>query len=337
MIMKEHSLSDLLSEVETLTAGSWPEIASSLPHDRPAIGFFCPYVPEEILHAAGALPIRLLDIPVKISHTQAHLPAYCCHPLKSTLEHYLRGQLDFLQGMVFSHSCDSMKGLADIWADQGRLSFHFNLMVPSRLDSALSREFFHSELVRLQSALENQLGPIAEENIREAIRLFNRIRERLRILYARIGAEPGWLSGEMLARIIRAGYLMERGKYLDLLTRLFELKREASSDLSSKVPLYLSGNLVQSIDWMTLIEEAGARVVFDDLCGGGRTLRWTVREDGHPLDALVDRYFSSYFCPTKYQGLRTHQEVLLKEIRASKARGVVFIFYKYCEPFYFDY
>jgi benzoyl-CoA reductase/2-hydroxyglutaryl-CoA dehydratase subunit BcrC/BadD/HgdB len=337
MILEKPPLSDLISEVETLTSGSWPEIASSLATHRPPIGFFCPYVPEELLWAAGALPLRLMEMPVKISHTQAHLQAYCCHPVKSTLEHYLRGNLDFLQGMVFSQSCDSIKGLAEIWADQGRLPFQFNLMVPSRLDSPLSREFLHAELLGLKTALEERMGTISEEKIWEAIRLFNGIREQLRTIYDRISREPDWLSGEMLGRIVRAGYLMDRERYLDFLRRFSGSEKVLTSGTSSGVPLYLSGNLVHSIDWMALIEEAGARVVYDDLCGGGRIFRWMVREEGDPLTALVDRYFSAYFCPTKYQGPLAHEEVLLKEIQASGARGVVFIFYKYCEPFYFDY
>ena len=174
------------------------------------IGYFCPFVPEELLQAAGAIPIRLMDIPVKISHAQAHLPAYCCHLVKSSLENYLRGELDFLEGIVFCQSCDTMKGLADIWAIEGRLSFQFNLMVPTRLNSPLARDYFKTEVEGLKAALEKKLGNISAESLQEAIRLYNRIRDQLRTLYARKRQDPGRLSGKGLAQIIRAGYLMDR-------------------------------------------------------------------------------------------------------------------------------
>lgn len=122
-----------------------------------------------------------------------------------------------------------------------------------------------------------------------------------------------------------------------MLTRLLELWPEQPEGKTAGVPFYLSGNIVHSADWFSLIEEAGARIVYDDLCSGGRTLHLDVQEDKDPLEALVDRYFTHYFCPTKHQGILDHQEILLKEVQESGAKGVIFLFYKYCEPFYFDY
>ena len=334
---KQISFDNLLEEVEQITSRGWPEIASHLPPGRTPIGYFCPFVPEELLQAAGATPIRLMDMPVKISHAQAHLPAYCCHLVKSSLENYLRGELDFLQGIVFSQSCDTMKGLADIWAIEGRLFFQFNLMVPTRLNSPLARDFFKTEMEDLKTALEEKLGNISAEKLWEAIRLFNRIRDQLQTVYARMRLAPGSLSGKGLAQIVRAGYLMDRGQYLQLLTQLLDSWPEQFEAKTSGIPLYLSGNIVHSGDWFSLIDEAEGRIVRDDLCSGARLLRLTAKEDGDPLDALVDRYFSNYLCPTKHQGIETHQEVLLKEVKDSGAKGVIFLFYKYCEAYYFDY
>lgn len=112
---KETSLLKILKQFETITSEGYREIASSLPKDRVPIGFFCPYVPEELIHAAGALPFRLMGTAIKMSHVQAHLPANCCHLVKSSLESLLQGDLDFLKGIIFSHTCDAMQGLAHIW------------------------------------------------------------------------------------------------------------------------------------------------------------------------------------------------------------------------------
>ena len=53
---KETSLLKILKEFETITSKGYREIASSLPKDRVPIAFFCPYVPEELIHAAGLFP-----------------------------------------------------------------------------------------------------------------------------------------------------------------------------------------------------------------------------------------------------------------------------------------
>jgi len=76
---RQTTLLKIQKEIETIASQGYREIASHLPKDCIPIGFFCPYVPEELIHAAGALPFRLMGTPAKMSHVQAHLPSNCCH------------------------------------------------------------------------------------------------------------------------------------------------------------------------------------------------------------------------------------------------------------------
>ncbi len=129
---------------------------------------------------------------------------------------------------------------------------------------------------------------------------------------------------------------MDRNRYLEHLIELLnELPQEHEKQMES-VPIYLVGNMVHSPSYFSMIEEAGASVVFDNLCSGARFLRLATREDIDPIDALTERYFSSFLCPTKHSGARAYGDSLVKEVEESGAKGVIFLFYKYCEPHYFD-
>ena len=99
-----------------------------------------------------------MGTPIKMSHVQAHLPPNCCHLVKSSLESLLQGELDFLKGIIFSHTCDAMQGLADIWALQRRIPLQFNLMMPSHLDSELSRTLLKSRDRTIQELSGIQCG-----------------------------------------------------------------------------------------------------------------------------------------------------------------------------------
>jgi benzoyl-CoA reductase/2-hydroxyglutaryl-CoA dehydratase subunit BcrC/BadD/HgdB len=272
-----------------------------------------------------------------MSHVQAHLPSNCCHLVKSSLESLLQGDLDFFQGVIFSQTCDSMQGLSDIWAHQRRLPIHFNLMVPTHLGSDHSHHYLKMEMERFKEFLESHSGKISPQRLKATIQLFNRIREKLGEIYTRRreGLTP-W-SGRFFAQIIRAGYLMDRSQYLELLKELLNALPEQTEDRKDLVPVYLSGNMAHSESYFSLIEEAGAMVVRDDLCSGARTLRLMVPEDIDPIEALTQRYFASFFCPTKHKGSRAHEEALLQEVQESGARGAIFLLYKYCEAHYFDY
>jgi benzoyl-CoA reductase subunit C len=333
---KETSLLRIRKEIETIASLGYKDMASHLPRDRMPIGFFCPYVPEELIHAAGAFPFRLMGTPVTISHIPAHLPPNCCHLVKSSLESLLQGELDFLKGVIFCHTCDSMQGLSDIWRHQERLPIHFNLMPPTNLDSRHSRPYFKAEMERFKGFLESHSGKITPQGMEASIQLFNRIRKTLGDLYSRRRLTSG-LPGNFFAQIIRAGYLMDRSRYLQLLEELLDVLPQNAESSRDLVPIYLTGNMTHSPSYFSLMEEAGAIVVWDDLCSGARTLRLMAPETLEPMEALIQRYFTSFFCPTKHMGCQAHIETLLEDVKKSEARGVIFLLYKYCEAHYFDY
>ena len=189
---------------------------------------------------------------------------------------------------------------------------------------------------RFKEFLESHLGKVSPQRMEESIRLFNSIRKKLGELYARRRFTTG-LPGNFFAQVIRAGYLMDRARYLELLEELLEVLPQKTESTKDLVPIYLTGNMAHSPSYFSLMEEAGAIVVWDDLCSGARILRLMVQENLDPMEALTQRYFTSFFCPTKHVSCRAHTEALLGDVEKSGARGVIFLLYKYCEAHYFDY
>jgi benzoyl-CoA reductase/2-hydroxyglutaryl-CoA dehydratase subunit BcrC/BadD/HgdB len=181
------------------------------------------------------------------------------------------------------------------------------------------------------------VGKISPQNLKTSIQLFNRIREQLQEVYNHRPTSYKQVTGMDFAQIVRAGYLMDRQRYLNLLKDLLSTLPEKIEDHDNLVPVYLAGNMTHSDSYFSLIEEAGAIVVQDDLCSGTRFLRLMVSEDIDPIEGITHRYFNSFLCPTKYKGAHAHAETLLKEVQKSGARGVIFLFYKYCETHFFDY
>ena len=336
--MPDHpNLKKIQAEIEAFTSSDYKELGNALPADRPAIGTFCPYVPEEMILAAGGHPFRLVDTPVKINQAQAFLPAYCCHPVKSYLQHLLAGDLDFLKGVVFSHSCDAHKGLSEIWFRQERLPFYYNLMIPTRLDSPLARTFLRTEFDRFRTELERHFGPISDAKIKEALALSKAIRDQLTGLYTLRINYWSELPANFFARLIRAGFWMDRRQYLRSLVDLRKALPETPPPTGRRIPVFVTGNMTHEPYWHALIEDSGAQIVWDDLCSGARTFRLKSSDFDDPLETLTDRYFSSFFCSTKYYGPLARQEILAQEVRNSRAKGVIFLLYKYCEPHFFDY
>ena len=148
---------------------------------RKILGYFCTNTPEEMIQAAGLLPVRILSSRDTISLASRHLQSYSCSLVQSSLESALRGELSFLEGTVFPHTCDSIQRLSDIWAENLRFPFHWDLVLPVKLHTESARCYLISELARFRKGLEDFVGhTIPDDDLREAISLFNENRSLLR-------------------------------------------------------------------------------------------------------------------------------------------------------------
>src|SRR4030042_416784 len=103
------------------------EINASFPYSEPVkewkeqgrkvIGWQCTYVPEEIIYAAGMLPIRVTGgyKELDLEDANAYLYINSCSSVRSCLQLGLEKQYDFLDGFVAGSTCDGARRLADVW------------------------------------------------------------------------------------------------------------------------------------------------------------------------------------------------------------------------------
>jgi benzoyl-CoA reductase/2-hydroxyglutaryl-CoA dehydratase subunit BcrC/BadD/HgdB len=69
---------------------------------KKVFGWLCTYVPEEIIHAAGALPIRITGYSkeMELEEGTAFLYINSCSFSRSCLQLGLKGEYDFLDGVA---------------------------------------------------------------------------------------------------------------------------------------------------------------------------------------------------------------------------------------------
>jgi len=302
------------------------------------LGYFCTNTPEEIIRAAGVLPVRLLGSKESISLASRHLQSYSCSLIQSSLEGALKGDLDFLDGTVFPHTCDSIQRLSDIWAENMPFPFHWDLILPVKLHTESARAYLIQELRRFREGLQGFIGrAIADDDLRASIALANENRSLLRECYRRRAENPGLFSGaEFLALVNTAAFLPQEEHTAKI--------KEVLSYPEGKVPfppdrvrLFLAGSVCDQSPFLDLFENSGPSIVGDDLCTGWRYFAEDVIQEGDPLEALADRFIRRVPCPCKYNPSVDRGEDFVRRVVASRAQGVVFVLLKFCDPHAFDY
>ena len=351
MVANHQKLTQILGTLTEAQEAPYPNWPDRYPDHR-AMGYFCTYVPEEIIHAAGFAPLRIRSGSPPPSRADAHLQSYTCALCRSALDQALRGDLGFLQGVVFPHTCDTLQALADVWQMSFPDLYVETVVQPVTLSSPSTRPYLIAELQRFRRSLEELVGQeISDQAIQASIELYNEKRRLLARLY---DLRDRFTAPELFVAT-SAGFVMPLEEYNQLLGELVELLAGEGVSIPPSLPgrgwgrvdphkprfkgpgLVLVGAVLDAPAILTTVEELGARIVGDDLCTGSRYFAQPVEADGDPIAALADRYINRLPCPAKYHPDHEPGEHLLKLLNETEADGIVFVLLKFCDPHAFDY
>ena len=79
------------------------------------LGYFCTYAPEEIMYAAGILPVRILGSHEPQDVTEPHIFGMFCPFCRDCLAQGLKGRYDYLDGIMISQSCLHIRQAYTSW------------------------------------------------------------------------------------------------------------------------------------------------------------------------------------------------------------------------------
>ncbi|MDQ5987756.1 MAG: (R)-phenyllactyl-CoA dehydratase beta subunit [Syntrophus sp. SKADARSKE-3] len=305
------------------------------------IGYVCSYTPEEIILAAGAHPMRLFGTKENIHLADSHLQSYCCSVVRGVLEEGLSGRVDFLDGMVFPHTCDSIQRLSDIWRMNIPFGFHLDVVLPVKLDTESARDYMLDVLRKFRTDLGLALGvDITDEALQTAINTMNAIRQSIRAIYELRSKHPRIMSGEDLYNLVRASMIMDRDHVKGLLSEtVSELKAKANQEKTDTPVkrIILAGGICNHPDIYPMIEDTVGAIVWDDFCTGARYFTELIGEGTDPITRIAGRLLHRVVCPAKFVDLDGRAKHIIRLVQEQNAQAVIFLLLKFCDPHAFDY
>jgi bcr-type benzoyl-CoA reductase subunit C len=304
------------------------------------IGYFCSYTPEEIILASGALPFRIFNTGHSTPLADAHLQAYSCSLVRGALDNALSGELDFLRGTVFPHTCDSIQRLSDIWRLNAGFDFHLDVVLPVVVNTDNALAYMVDVLKKFCRDLGKALGiEIIDGQIISAVEIYNNIRYNLKKLHEMRIQNPELLSATDLNAIRKSGMIMDRSDFLTSLSELIENLAGMSQEnmIEKKKRIILAGGLCNMPEIFTTIETAGGIVISDDFCTGTRYYDGLIDTENEIIEAIAKRYLKRISCPAKHSGLYSRGEHIVNLVKESQADGVIFLHLKFCDPHAFDF
>lgn len=301
---------------------------------KKVVGFLCTYIPEEIIHAAGILPVRITGDSEEIALDEANalLHIYVCSFARSCLQLARQGKYNFLDGFVGANTCDPIRRLGDVWEHFIPIPFFHVLRVPKKFTQD-ALDLFLIQVGKLKEELEKFVGhPISDESLRDSIRVYNRNRELIRKLLDLRRADKPPISGTEMLEIMNARFRMPVEQHSELLEDLLKEVSESPRALEGRFRIMFIGSMMNNPDFIRSLEDLGGLVVVDELCTGTRCTWDLVDGTLPPVEALSRRYLHHFPCPRMVPAEERFKRVL-NLIRDYRVDGVIVQMLRYCAPY----
>jgi benzoyl-CoA reductase subunit C len=299
------------------------------------LGYFCTYIPEEILYAANVLPVRILGSHEPHSTTEQHVFGMYCPFCRDCLAQGLEGKYDYLDGLMIAQSCMHIRQTFHSWRQHRPVGFDYTLPMPAALEKKAALPFLVQEYEVFKRAVEDWVGKkITEEDLRRGVDIMNRNRRLLKRAYGlRKSAQPA-LTGVEAMYLVASSQMADKRQHSDLLEAWLDgdLKEGRLAERDPGVRLMLIGSEDDDIRFLELVENSGSTVVTDDHCTGTRYF-WEEVEEGLPLlEAIARRYIQRTPCPSKDWPTRKRFSRILEFAKGYGVEGAIYAQQKFCDP-----
>ncbi|MBP2172452.1 double-cubane-cluster-containing anaerobic reductase [Methanococcus voltae] len=301
---------------------------------KKVFGLFCTFVPTELIHASGSVPVGLCGgKDSTIPSAEEDLPRNLCPLIKSSYGFKKDKACPYFEAadiVVGETTCDGKKKMFEKMEEMARMHV---MHLPHFRDEA-SRKLWVDEVIKFKELIEEFTGnEITDEKLAEAIALENKERELFYKIYELRANDPTPISGKDALSFFQKSFLLSIQDRIEILTELVaELEERVSKGegytgkriLIAGCPM-TAGN-TKIVD---LVEEVGGIVVGEETCTGTRKFENYV--EGNTIEDVANRYFKIN-CAVAYKNDKRIDRI--KElVKEQKVDGVVYYTLQFCHDF----
>ena len=333
-----------MAEIKEMLAG-FAEVANNpkaqldkyLADGKRVIGVGPYHVPEEIVHAAGAVPFGVWGAIGSSDNAKKYFPPFYCSICQMTLELGMTDKLKGLSGMMITGLCDTLRAFSQNWvAAMGtKIPMIYVTNAQNRFGEA-GRRYTIDSYTEVKRGVEECTNTIIEEeDIAASIKVYNQWRAAMREFVKLAGQHPAEVSVADRVAVINAGYYMLKEEHTAKVAELNAALAAAPASVEGYNKVVLSG-VYEDIPAISEILDANKyAVVDDDLAKESRAFSRDVPENGKGIEALAEGWCNITADTELFDPKKAHIDQVVAQAKAAGA-GVVILLAKFCDPEEFE-
>ncbi len=304
---------------------------------REAVGCFPIYTPEELVYAAGFLPVGMWGGNTEIKLADRYLQGFCCSIMRSNIEYGMRGTYNRLKAVLLPTLCDTLKCICENWKVAVPQVPVIPVVYPQNRNLPAGEQYLKDEFQRVRGELARLAGRrVTDEDLEAAFALYEDWRAAMRDFCEAAADHPKTVDAKARHLVIKAGWFLDKAAYTARIRELTAALRAMPAE-ECAVRVVATGLMAEPVGILDLLTENGIAVVADDLAQESRQFRTPARPGGDALSRMAWRVMDQRGCPFLYEEGKSRGRMLIDLAETYRADAVVTMLMKFCDPDEFDY
>lgn len=329
----------LFDEFKKIAANPKKQLADFKAQGKKVVGVLPYYAPEELVYAAGIVPMGIWGSNNKtIAKAKEYCATFYCTIAQLALEMLLDGTMDQLDGIITPTICDTLRPMSQNFrvamGDKMKVIF---LAAPQNRFADWGLKFCVDQYTNVKKALEEIAGrEITNDDINNAIKVYNASRAARRKFVKLASEHCDVVKPTMRSAVLKASYFMLKDEYTKKLEELnAELEKLPAANFKG-VKVVTSGIICDNPKLLAIFEENNIAIAADDVAHESRSFR-TDAEEG-TSDAMMA--LAKQFAAVDYEVLlydpqsakNRRGEYVANLVKESGASGLVLFMQQFCDP-----
>ena len=332
------SINTLLDEFKVKAATPKQQLAEYKAQGKKVVGVLPNYAPEELVYAAGIVPMGIWGSNTKtISRAKEYCATFYCTIAQLALEMLLDGTMDGLDGIITPTICDTLRPMSQNFrvAMGEKMSVIF-LAHPQNRFEEFGLQFTVDQYNYVKKELEKIAGrEITNDDIQNAIKVYNESRAARRKFVKLASDHCDVITPTKRSAVLKAFYFMLKDEYIAKLNELnAELEKLPVCDWQG-TKVVTSGIICDNPALLAAFEENNIAIAADDVAHESRSFRTDVPENADPMMALAQQFANVDYEVLLYDPKSSENrrgEFVANLVKESGAQGLVLFMQQFCDP-----
>ncbi len=305
---------------------------------KKVIGVLPYYAPEELVYAAGMVPMGMWGSNKKtISRAKEYCATFYCTIAQLALEMLLDGTMDQLDGLITPTICDTLRPMSQNFrvAIGDKIPTIF-LAHPQNRFADWGLKFCVDQYTNVRKMLDQISGhEMTDEDIRKAIAVYNASRAARREFVKLANEHCDVVTPTLRSAVLKASYFMLKDEYTAKLVELNEELKKLPAANWKGVKVVTSGIVVDNPKLLAIFEENNIAIAADDVAHESRSFRTDADETGDPMLALAKQFANIDYDVLLYDPASSQNrrgEFVAQMVKDSGAQGLILFMQQFCDP-----